>query len=169
MGLPTVMRLVIEHMRQNLAKLLLLGLAGCRPIVVGLIQLRFTKAVDGGHNPLILRSPRQGQSPPIVMQNQIQPSWLLPLAGQAGQPHPVSQQQMVESAVQAPKKYAGQLAIYLFRESNSGRMQTSVGPSIVSCELAEMIGEHRRHSTGPILYFTSGQPIGEIISLELTD
>jgi len=54
MGLATMVRLMIEEVRQNITKGLLLWLARCGQIAVELIQFLFVIAAGEGDNPFVL-------------------------------------------------------------------------------------------------------------------
>jgi hypothetical protein len=89
------MRLMIEEVEQNVGQVLFLRHSGCRSISMGPRQHNVVVTAHHRNKTRIFRESRARKRDPILVQNLVETLRLLADAGEAGQPQPVCQEEMI--------------------------------------------------------------------------
>ncbi len=107
MHLATMVRLMIEDVRQRIDELLLdIGRPADGPIAHLAGEVVIAKPRHIGDDACILGDPRRTQRAEVVMQNGVEPRRSFALAGQALHPDAIADQKVIERAVHRAEKGA---------------------------------------------------------------
>jgi hypothetical protein len=138
-GLTAVVRLVVEQVRQDVGKRLLVRHAAGRMVDdrpgIGL----FVEAIDHAREALVLCRSGRGKLQPVVVEDRVQPVRVIAFAGEALQPDPVGDEQVVERAVETRKEYAERTPVSFLVERQRGRVEPRIGPAVIGGKLTEVV------------------------------
>jgi hypothetical protein len=100
-SLTSVMRLMIEKMRENISASLPLRCAVERSVVQQILESCDSKPLNEAIDAFVFPLPSGGQRRQVIEDYSVEPCRMIPHAGQAPHPNSVACQQMVKSSVHA--------------------------------------------------------------------